>query len=67
MPGWEWQTGDDAHFGKYAAVYQSRSEGGTGYAEEDMIAAASPAIALVLATLRAYAATHPTEQEKADG
>ncbi|GAA2867013.1 hypothetical protein GGQ99_001348 [Aminobacter niigataensis] len=53
LPSWEWQVGDDAHFGKYGAVYQSLSEGGAGLSEEDMVSAATPAIALLIATLKA--------------
>ncbi len=53
LPEWEWQAGDDAHFGKYGAVYQSRSEGGAGLSDDDMVSAATPPIGLLIATLRA--------------
>lgn len=55
LPGWEWQAGDDAILGRYAAVYRSSSVGGAGFCEEDIVAAATTAIALVLATLKALA------------
>lgn len=64
LPGWTIASiGQDDRKGWHAELREGHR---TSYSTVQLAGAPSPAIALVLATLRAYAATHPAEQEKAE-